>query len=173
MLATTAAAATPVDEFYLVNPGDTLAVSVWQEEELQQEVLVRPDGYFSFPLAGEIDANSKSVAQIQQRVSEQLHQYIPEAVVTVTVSALSGLKIYVIGQVRRPGEFQLNTNIDVVRALSMAGGTNEFANLGAIKILRRLKGVQQTIPFNYRDIEKGTNLHQNLMLMAGDVVIVP
>lgn len=158
---------------YLVNPGDLLSVSVWKEEGLQQEVLVRPDGKFSFPLAGDIVAKNKSVTEIRAELTEQLARYIPDLVVSVAVLQIVGNKVYVIGQVNRPGEIIANPQIDVVQALSIAGGTNAFANVNDIKILRRNDGVLQAIEFRYRDIEKGKRLEQNIMLQAGDVVIVP
>lgn len=169
------AAAWSVDsnERYPVNPGDTLSISVWQEPSLQGEVVVRPDGYFSFPLVGEIQASGRPVSEIESAVATKLKEFIPDAVVTVSVGSLDGYKIYVIGQVRNAGEFALNTNIDVMRALAQAGGLTEFADLRSIRILRRTDGKQQAIPFDYRDVIRGENLEQNIILQAGDVVIVP
>ena len=172
LCATVTHAASDADH-YLINPGDTLGISVWQEPELQGEVTVRPDGYFSFPLAGEVLAARRTVSQVEEAVRLKLREYIPEVVVTVNLQALTGYKIYVIGQVRNPGEFLINTNIDVIRALAMAQGTNEFADLNDIRILRRVDGQQQAIRFNYRAVEKGSDLSQNIMLQAGDVVVVP
>jgi polysaccharide export outer membrane protein len=166
-------AADPLDGRYRVNPGDTLTVSVWQEEALQGEVIVRPDGYFSFPLAGEIQAAGQSVGEIEQAVSAKLKQYVPDAVVSVSVTELSGFKVYVIGQVHNPGEFAVNTNIDVMQALAMAEGATEFADLNGIQILRREGGSQRAIRFNYKDVVRGSNLEQNVTLEAGDVVVVP
>jgi polysaccharide export outer membrane protein len=158
---------------YQVNPGDTLTVSVWQEEALQGEVIVRPDGYFSFPLAGEIQAAGHSVGEIEQAVGAKLKQYVPDAVVSVSITELSGYKVYVIGQVNNPGEFAVNTNIDVMQALAMAEGATEFADLNGIQILRREGGAQRAIRFNYKDVVRGSNLQQNVTLEAGDVVVVP
>ncbi len=158
---------------YLVNPGDILSVSVWKEEGLQQEVLVRPDGKFSFPLAGDIVAQGYSVAEIRAALTDKLSKYIPDLVVSVDVRQIGGNKFYVIGQVNRPGEFIANPRVDVLQALSVAGGTNPFAQLNDIKVLRRTNGVLKSIEFRYKDIEKGKRLEQNIMLEAGDVVLVP
>ena len=164
---------TPPDDKYLIKPGDTLLVSVWKEEDLQQEVLIRPDGGFSFPLAGDINAAGRTVDDIAQLLSERLERYIPDTVVTVAVTSINGNKIYVIGQVNNPGAFVMNPRIDVMQALSMAGGTTPFAALNDILILRRTTGGQMALEFRYGDVERGRNLTQNIMLKSGDVVVVP
>jgi polysaccharide export outer membrane protein len=162
------------DAPYTVKPGDMLSVSVWKEPDLSGPVLVRPDGTFSIPLAGQIDGRDKSVSQLEQLVSQRLKKYIADPVVTVSVQDVKGNKVYVIGQVAKPGEFVVNPRVDVMQALSMAGGTTPFASLGNIVILRRTdSGQQQSIPFHYTDVARGHNLEQNITLQAGDVVVVP
>jgi polysaccharide export outer membrane protein len=167
-------AAPPADAAYTVKPGDTLTVSVWKEPDLQGPVLVRPDGAFSFPLAGQLDARNKTVQELQQELTNKLKKYISDPVVTVSIQTIQGNKVYVIGQVQKPGEFVVNPRVDVMQALSMAGGTTPFAALGDITILRRTDtGQQQALPFKYTDVIHGKNLAQNIMLQAGDVVVVP
>jgi polysaccharide export outer membrane protein len=163
----------PDGDAYFVLPGDILQVSVWKEPDLDLEVLVRPDGAFSFPLAGEISATGKSVPNLQEEVEERLRQFLAEPVVTVTVKEILGNKVYVIGQVNRPGEFVVNPRIDVMQALSIAGGTTAFANLNDVKILRRTGDRQVAIPFSYNEVLKGKNLSQNIILQSGDIVVVP
>lgn len=158
---------------YLVNPGDVLRVSVWKEENLQGDVLVRPDGKFSFPLAGEITARGHSVAEIRSALTERLRDFIPDLVVSVSVLQINGNKVYVIGQVNRPGEIVANPQVDVMQALSIAGGLTAFAEVNDINVLRRTDDGQVAIPFRYRDVLKGKRLDQNIMLQAGDVVVVP
>ena len=158
---------------YQINPGDILQISVWREEDLQREVLVRPDGKFSFPLAGDIDAKNNSIEQVRKLLTERLSKYIPDLVVSVAVLQINGNKVYVIGQVNRPGDFIVNPQVDVLQALSMAGGTTPFAEVNDIKILRRTNGELSAIEFRYRDIEKGKRLYRNILLQAGDVVVVP
>jgi polysaccharide biosynthesis/export protein len=169
-----AAKAAPPESSYTVKPGDVLAISVWKEPELQGPVLVRPDGQFSFPLAGQMDARNKTVQELQGEVTQRLKKYISDPVVTVSVQEIKGNKVYVIGQVQKPGEFVVNPRVDVMQALSMAGGTTPFAALGDIIILRRNDaGQQQALPFRYTDVVRGRNLDQNITLQAGDVVVVP
>ena len=158
---------------YRVQPGDLLEISVWREDYLEREVSVQPDGMISFPLAGVVDASGKNIRQIQDAVAERLSQYIPDPVVTVAIKEIRGNRIYVIGQVQRPGQFLMNPTVDVVQALALAGGTTPFAELNDIRILRRNGDQLVSIDFRYGDVEKGRNLQQNIILQSGDVVIVP
>ncbi len=159
---------------YQVQPGDILDISVWKEEGLQQEVLVRPDGGLSFPLAGDFKAQGKSLIEIQKIISERLSQYIADPVITVSAKQLLGNRIYVIGKVNKPGEYIVNRYVDVMQALSMAAGMTPFSAVNDIKILRRDKeGKQQAIEFRYGDVEDGEDLEQNIILKNGDVVVVP
>lgn len=158
---------------YRVNAGDQLEVSVWREEDLQREVLVRPDGAFSFPLAGEIHAEGRTVSDIRQELESRLARFIPDLVSTVTVIDVSGNSIYVIGQVNNPGAFVMNPVLDVMQALSLAGGTTPFAKLKDIRILRRQDGIQTAIRFDYTRVADGDGLEQNVLLQSGDIVVVP
>ena len=158
---------------YKLQPGDVLSISVWKEEDLSRAVVIRPDGFITFPLVGETSAAGHSIENVRSRITEKLKKYIPDPVVSVSTGQLSGNLIYVIGKVQRPGVFPVARNIDIVQALSTAGGTTTYAALNKIKILRRENGTLQAIPFRYGDIEKGDNLEQNIILQAGDVVIVP
>ena len=158
---------------YRINAGDTLEISVWKEEDLQREVLVRPDGGFSFPLAGEILAEGRTVREIREDLESRLSRFIPDLVSTVTVVAVTGNSIFVIGQVNKPGTFIMNPVLDVMQALSLAGGMTPFASLKNIRILRREDGVQTAIRFDFTDVAEGRSLEQNIQLRSGDVVVVP
>ena len=166
-------AAVPTRPAYTVNPGDVLSIVVWKELDLQRQVIVRPDGFFSFPLVGDIQTEGKSIEQIRKNVADLLEKYIPDPVVTVAAESLAGNSVYVIGQVQRPGVIPAVGQIDVMQALSIGGGMSVLAQLDDIKILRRVNGKLIAIPFNYKDIEKGKRLNQNILLEPGDVVIVP
>ncbi len=168
-----APAAEAASAAYTVQPGDLLNVSVWREPSLVGPVLVRPDGGFSFPLAGEVDARGKSVAELQKLLTDRLKKYISDPVVSVAVQEVKGNKVYVIGQVNRPGEFIVNPSVNVMQALSMAGGTNAFASTGGIVILRRQGNQQVALPFRYPDVVRGKSLEQNIDLQSGDIVVVP
>lgn len=163
-----------VTDAYLVQPGDVLEVNVWKEEGLLQEVLVRPDGGISFPLVGDFKAQGLSLEQIQKKISDSLSTYISDPVVTVSAKQLLGNKIYVIGKVNKPDQYLMTGKIDVMQALSMAGGMTPFASVNNIKILRRDEnGKQKAIEFEYGDVEDGDDLEQNIILQSGDVIVVP
>jgi len=158
---------------YSLQPGDVLEISVWKEPDLQREVLVRPDGGISFPLVGNIKTKNNSVQGVNKEITARLAKYIPDPVVTVSLKQMLGNRVYVVGKVLKPGEFLVNRNIDVMQALSMAGGLNPFAAGDEIKILRRVGGVQKSIPFRYEGVVNGKDLAQNIVLKPGDVVVVP
>lgn len=158
---------------YRIRPGDKLFISVWKEEGLAQTVIVRPDGGFTFPLAGELNANNKTIAELTNELRARLTRFIPEALVTVDVAELRGARVYIIGQVQMPGEFLMNPSLDVIQALSMAGGLTAFASPNGIRILRRGNNGQSAIPFDYSQVIRGRDLEQNIVLQDGDVVIVP
>jgi polysaccharide biosynthesis/export protein len=158
---------------YEVQPSDVLQVSVWKEPDLTQQVVVRPDGAFSFPLVGEVNAVGKTVEELRRELVQQLTRIIPDVVVTVAVLEIRGNKVYVIGQVIRPGEFIVNPRVDVIQALSLAGGTTPFASPSEIFVLRRDGAQQRRLPFNFDAVLRGRDLEQNVLLRSGDVVVVP
>jgi polysaccharide biosynthesis/export protein len=158
---------------YKLRPGDVLQVSVWKETDLQSEVLIRPDGGMSFALAGELQAAGHTVAELTSMLETRIHKFIPDAVVTVAVKSAGGNRVYVIGKVNRPGDFPLTGPIDVMQALSLAGGATPFADTNDIRILRRDGEHETSIHFRYHDIARGRRLDQNILLQNGDTVVVP
>ncbi|HBC58468.1 MAG TPA: sugar transporter [Gammaproteobacteria bacterium] len=162
-----------VENPYLIHPGDILQISVWKEEDLQREVLVLPDGSISFPLVGQVVASGLSIEALQGSLAEALRQYIPDPVITVSATQLLGNRIYVLGQVNKPGEYLINRPVDVMQALSMSGGLTAFGAANKVKVLRRNGDKQIVFPFKYKEVTEGENLYQNILLKAGDVVIVP
>ncbi len=169
--ATDRGAAAP--ETYRLQAGDILEISVWKETDLQREVLIRPDGSFTFPLAGEVDARGKSVDNVRSILVERLQKYVPTPVVTVAVKQIGGNRVYVVGKVVHAGDFPLTNPLDVMQAISLAGGVTPFAAVNDIVILRRQNGRQQALGFHYSDVARGRNLSQNIQLQSGDTVVVP
>ncbi len=159
-------------ETYAIQPGDVLEISVWKEPDLQREVLVRPDGGISFPLVGDIDVSNQSIEGLSKKITSKIANYIAEPVITVSLKQMLGNRIYILGKVNNPGEFNIVRNVDVLQALSMAGGLNPFAKSNKIQILRREDGVQKSIQFKYGAVEKGA-LEQNILLETGDIILVP
>jgi len=159
---------------YTMNAGDTLDISVWKEEELtKKDVIIRPDGKFSFPLAGQVAARGRTAAEIEVEITSRLKRYVAEPVVSVSVKNLDGCRIYVIGQVSKAGSFVMNPRVNVLQALSLAGGMTPFAAVNDIMVLRGSGDSQRAISFHYGEVVKGRSLSQNVLLEPGDVVVVP
>ncbi|HTC52170.1 MAG TPA: polysaccharide biosynthesis/export family protein [Steroidobacteraceae bacterium] len=168
-----AAAAQDAAGAYLVQPGDVLTVTVWKETDLTGDVLVRPDFGLSFPLVGDLDAHGKTVDELREEITARLTRYIPSPVVTVAAKTVAGNHIYVVGRVQKPGEYPMARDVDVMQALSLAGGATPFAAVNDIIILRRLSAGQIVLHFQYNDVARGQDLRQNILLQPGDTVVVP
>lgn len=158
---------------YPLQPGDVLQVAVWKETDLTSEIVIRPDGGISFPLAGDLQAAGHTVAELTALLEKRIRKLEPDAVVTVVVKAANGNRVYVIGKVNKPGDFALNRPTDVMQALSLAGGATAFADTNDIRVLRREGTHQSAIAFRYGEVERGRKLEQNILLKSGDTVVVP
>jgi polysaccharide biosynthesis/export protein len=167
---------------YRINVGDELDVLVWGDERMQRVVRVQPDGTFSFPLAGILVAAGiapRDVSQeIQRRLADKYRNGPPD--VTVTVRDPDGLRFFVVGKVRTPGSYAAGGSIDIVQALSMAGGLAEFANVKGAIILRRTSGGQVVERVKLARVLKGSRglrpgaLSDPLpVLRSGDVLVIP
>lgn len=169
-----AATETPVvASSYRIGPGDVLNISVWKEEGMQMDVLVKPDGGITFPLAGDIQAGGMTTVELTDLIVAKLKKYIPSPIVTVSVQQTRSNKIYVIGKVNRPGEFMATHYMSVLQALSLAGGLTPFADSGEIKIIRRTESGEDVFTFDYDEVSSGAGLEMNIILQAGDTVVVP
>jgi len=164
---------TPVVPGYVLGPEDVVMVSVWKDEHLTKEVVVRPDGMISFPLIGDVPAEGRVVEELRADIAKRLSKYIPNPNVSVAVTKLLSYKIYVLGRVNKPGEYMVGHTTDVLQALSLAGGLTPFAAENDIKVVRRHHGEQRVYEFRYGDARKGKDLTQNILLQRGDVVMVP
>jgi polysaccharide export outer membrane protein len=170
--ATESASAAPGPD-YRLGPEDVIEISVWKEEGLRKDLLVRPDGMVTFALAGEIPVAGRTADEVRADVTERLKRFLSNPVVSVTVLKVAAQKIYVIGRVNKPGEFASGRYIDVLQALSMAGGLTPFAAPDDIRVMRRSGAKQIAIPFRYSEVIRGRNVEQNIILKPGDVVVVP
>ncbi|HVW69525.1 MAG TPA: polysaccharide biosynthesis/export family protein [Steroidobacteraceae bacterium] len=158
---------------YRLNPGDKIDVSVWKETEMQKSLIIAPDGKIGFPLAGEVVAAGHTIGEVRAELVNRLKKYIPEPVVTVSLTANEGNRVFVIGQVNKPGMFGMNPQLNVLQALSLAGGGTPFAKLDSIIILRQTPSGQRVANFRYSQVSRGEHLEQNVTLESGDVVVVP
>ena len=162
------------DADYRIGPEDILEISVWKDEALTRMVVVRPDGKITFPLAGELAVGGRTVAWLTEEIDKRLSGFMSDVEVTVSVNQVNSLRVYLIGKVGRPGEYKIGRSINVMQALALAGGLAPFADEDDIFVLRtETDGHQLQIPFDYKAIERGTALEQNIPLQPGDVVVVP
>jgi polysaccharide export outer membrane protein len=174
-----AGAAQADETLYRINGGDTLHVSVYGEKDLDRDVAVEPDGGIAFPLVGNMNARGLTLAELQKKIAEALRAgsmlpNVTDPEVTVSLVKSTGNSFSVIGQVKTPGTFIADTTVDVMQALSLAGGLTPFASKSRIIVLRRdANGAQKKIPFDYSAVEDGENLNMNIVLLGGDVVVVP
>jgi polysaccharide export outer membrane protein len=171
--AAAAAVANPDQDKYLLGPEDAIEISVWKEPDLTKQLVVRPDGKITYPLIGEVQASGRTVKQLQEDILKRLEKYVTDAHVTVILLKAQNYKIYVTGKVNKPGDFMVGKPVNVMQAISMAGGLTPFASPGSIMVLRTVSGKEETYPFNYKDVARGFMLEQNRMLLPGDVVVVP
>jgi polysaccharide export outer membrane protein len=164
------AATMPVD--YIIGPGDVLDISVWKNTDLSRSVAVLPDGTISFPLLGRFIAGGKTVEQLRKEMEKQLSRYVPEPELAIIIQQVNSMVVYVLGKVNRPGHFPLKMNIDVLQALSMAGGFNIFADREDIRIFRKKPDKTVVMTFNYKSVTEDNYVKGNILLQAGDVIIV-
>ena len=166
-------AAPPEMSPYYVAPGDVLRVAVWKEPELTTDVFVRLDGRITVPLVGDVKAAGRTTEELTNEIRTRLRAFLEVPQVTITVSQAVSTRFYVIGQVTTSGAFALNSRVTIAQALALAGGFREFAKRDRVMLLRENRGERKAIPFNFRDLELGTNLDQNIVLESGDTIIVP
>ncbi len=157
---------------YKIGAGDVLDIGVWKNTDLTRQLIVLPDGSVRFPLIGQLEVEGKSVASLEKELMGKLKKFIPDPVLTISVIKTNSMMIYVIGKVNHPGRFEISSNIDVLQALSVAGGLNPFAKEKEIGIYRKVNGQTNIFNFNYKEVAEGMNLDQNIMLQRGDVIVV-
>jgi polysaccharide export outer membrane protein len=154
---------------YLIGPEDILFIRVWREPDFTLPAAVRPDGKITMPLVGDVQAGDKTPMQLTKSITEMLGKYLNNPDVNVMVTDVRSKKYYIDGEVLKPGTYLLVTPTTVLEALSNCGGFRDFANSKKIRILR--KG--NILHFNYKDVSKGKNLEQNILIESGDHIIVP
>jgi polysaccharide export outer membrane protein len=161
------------DSTYVIGPEDGLDINVWKEPDVSRAVPVRPDGKISLPLLNDIQAAGLTPMQLQEVITQGLKKFITGPQVTVIVTQINSRRIYVMGEIARPGAFPMLPNMTILQALSTAGGFSQYAKLGAIYLLRSEDGRQVTYPFNYKEVIRGRRPEQNIALKPGDTIVVP
>ena len=167
------AAAATSDPNYMIGAQDVLDINVWKEAELTRSVPVRPDGKISLPLLNDVQAAGLTPTQLSDELTKDLKKFITDPQVTVIVTQINSQRVYILGEMTRPGAYPLLPGMTVLQALSSAGGFTQFASLKKIYVLRSEGGKQEKFPFNYKEVVKGKNTEQNIVLKAGDQIVVP
>jgi len=163
----------PTDPNYVIGPQDTLDIAVWKEPDLTRTVPVRPDGKISLPLLDDVQAGGLTPSQLGVEITQRLKKYLTDPRVTVIVTTIASQRVYILGEVTRAGAYPLVSGMTLLQALSSAGGFTQFANPRNIYLLRVENGKQVKHPFNYKSVVSGKNSDQNVVLKAGDTIVVP
>jgi len=161
------------DADYKIGPQDVVRIDVWKEPEISRTIPVRPDGKVSLPLLNDVQAAGLTAIQLSNAIHDGLTKYLNNPQVTVTVMEINSRRVYITGEVNRPGALPLLPNMTVLQALSSGGGFTQFAKLKNIYVLRTEDGKQVKHSFNYKEVVKGKNQDQNILLLPGDVIVVP
>jgi polysaccharide biosynthesis/export protein len=165
--------AAPQDPNYVIGSQDVLDISVWKEAELTRTVPVRPDGKISLPLLNDVQAAGLTPTQLAEAITTSLKKFVTDPQVTVIVTQINSQRVYIMGEVTRAGAYPLLPDMTFLQALSSAGGFTQFANLKKIYMFRMENGKQVKYPFNYKDVIAGKRSEQNVILKAGDTIVVP
>jgi polysaccharide export outer membrane protein len=159
---------------YLIGPEDVLAVVFWREKDLSVDAIaVRPDGMITVPLINDIKAAGTTPDQLREQIQAAAGKYVTDPSVTVVVKTINSRKVFITGQVPKPGQYPLTAPTSVMQLIAMAGGVHEFADTKHILIMRSDGGQQVAMQFNYDDVLNRKNLQQNIPLLPGDTVVVP
>ncbi|HVA62669.1 MAG TPA: polysaccharide biosynthesis/export family protein [Terriglobales bacterium] len=160
---------------YKIGPGDVLAIDVFHEPEISQTLPVRPDGWLSLPLTGEIHAQGLTTLQLAAAIATRLQKYIDHPAVTVMLKQAESQRYNILGMVTKPGSYPLDHPLTILDAIALAGGLRDFANSTHIYLIRKRAsdGVEMRYPFNYDWVSRGLHLVENVRLRANDTIVVP
>jgi polysaccharide biosynthesis/export protein len=165
------AAATPSD--YVIGPGDMLSIVFWREPDLSAKVVVRPDGRISIALLNDVVATGLTPEQLGLKLADGAKRFVQDPTVTVVVEQINSRRVFITGQVSKPGPYPLMSSMNVLQLISIAGGLLEYADDKGIIVMRNENGKPTIYKFNYKDVIRGKNLKQNIDLKPGDTVSVP
>jgi len=175
--AVAAAAPRPTDPVvppgYVIGTDDLLSIVYWKDKEMSADAKVRPDGRIALPLINEVQVAGLTPEQLQKRLTEESKKYMEDASITVVVREINSRKVFITGEVNKPGPYPLTSATTVIQLISLAGGLRDYANAKNIMIMRSEGGRQVALKFNYKDVASGRNLAQNVELKPGDTVVVP
>jgi polysaccharide export outer membrane protein len=175
--AATAAAPRPGDPVvppgYVIGTDDVLSIVYWKDKDMSADAQGRPDGRIALPLINEVVAAGLTPEQLREKLTEESKKYMEDANITVVVRQINSRRVFITGEVNKPGPYPLTATTSVMQLIAMAGGLREYANSKKIIIMRTENGRPTSLPFNYRDVTAGKRLEQNVELKPGDTVVVP
>jgi polysaccharide export outer membrane protein len=166
-------AGVPLPAGYVIGPEDVLDVVFWRDKDMSAEVSVRPDGRITLPLINEVQAAGLTPEQLRETLTSAAAKFVEEPNVSVVVKTINSRKVFITGQVSKPGVYALTAPTTVMQLIAMAGGLLEFAESKKIIVMRSENGRPVAYPFNYKDVLNRKNLKQNIELKPGDTVVVP
>jgi polysaccharide export outer membrane protein len=161
------------DPNYVIGAQDVLDISVWKEPEVSRVVPVRPDGKISLPLLNDVQAAGLTPDALAQQITESLKKYVTNPQVTVIVTTINSQRVYLLGEVSRPGAFPMIPGMTVLQAISSGGGFTQYARTNKVYVLRNENGKQVKYPFNYKEVINAKKPEQDIPLKAGDTIVVP
>jgi polysaccharide export outer membrane protein len=163
----------PLPADFVIGPEDGLGVLFWHEPEMSGDVVVRPDGLITLPLIGDIRAAGLKPEALREEIQKAASRYLTEANVMVVVRQINSRRVFITGEVAKPGAYPLTGPRTVMQLIALAGGLNEYADANSITIMRIENGRQRSFQFRYKDVARGKALAQNITLQPGDTVVVP
>jgi polysaccharide export outer membrane protein len=158
---------------YVIGAEDVLGVLFWREQEMSGDVVVRPDGMVTLALIGELKAAGLRPEALRDAIQAAATKFLADANVTVVVRQINSRKVFITGQVARPGEFPLSSPRTVLQVIALSGGLTEYAEGDKVTIMRTEGAATQTFKFNYKEVTKGKKIEQNILLKPGDTIVVP
>jgi len=167
------AASVRLPPHYVIGPEDVLSIVFWRDKDMSAEVVVRPDGKVSLPLLNDIQAAGLTPEQLNERLTAAAGKFVQDPTATVVVKEIHSRKVFITGNVAKPGSFPLMGETTVLQLIALAGGLSEYANSKNITIMRAENGRTVTFRFDYKSVIKQKHLEQNILLKPNDTVIVP
>jgi polysaccharide export outer membrane protein len=169
----TASTGMSVPTDYVIGPDDVLGIVFWRDADMSGDVVVRPDGMITLPLLQDVKAAGLTPDQLRMQIQKAAAKFIEDPNVTVTVRQINSRNVFITGLVARPGPYPVSGQMTVLQIIAVAGGLTEFADEKNISITRVQNGKTDYFKFNYKDVSRGKNLQQNIVLKPGDMIVVP
>jgi polysaccharide export outer membrane protein len=158
---------------YVIGADDVLTIQFWSEKDMSAEVTVRPDGKIALPLLNDVPAAGLTPEELRDRLLTAARKFVENPNPTVMVKTINSRKVFITGQIEKPGTYPINHSLTVLQLIALAGGLREFVQGKNISVLRQENDRQVVYRFNYRDVINAKNLEQNIQLKPGDTIDVP